>query len=303
MKKLCPLLIALLLGASLLSACSGAAATPSATEAATNTPISIPAATEAAPTETLSNTSQYEPVDASVCQTLQQLTADALKVDVSMTSSAPFSDPLAGESGQGCQLKASGTGMQFSSVADVMTLLKNSTANGWYERASYQADGPMGSADGYYRDMALMILSVNWEPASGANCPADQPIASCDLKPEQKLYTVEVDVAQYKADFSMDGKWVDSADNFTLNLYQEWKHIYGSHEVVAENGNKIDSLDVSIDGWLDGKTVKVTFQSSFASDPGSAQITYVDVNTIQWKIITPPNGEYYLPQEATLTRQ
>jgi hypothetical protein len=133
-------------------------------------------------------------------------------------------------------------------------------------------------------------------------CPADQPIGNCNLTPEQKLYIIKINTAQYKATFSLDGHWED-ANSFSLDLYQDGKTIYGHHTVVAQGGNKIDTLDVSINGSLQGQVATVQFQSSFTSDTGTAQITYIDVNTLQWKIIDPPDGEYYLPTEATLIRK
>lgn len=299
-KKLLPYIITLTLCAGLLSAC-GSAASPAATETASPSPTN---STEAAPvevTEAATVTPAYEPVDESVCRAIQSLAQESLGADFAMTYPAPFTDALAGESGEGCTLTTSISGAKFSDLVDVMTTLKNSAAAGWYELPAYQADDSTASA--FYRDMALMMIGVNWQPDSSVVCPSDQPISACNLKPEQKIYNIELSVAQYKADFSLDGTWVDAADNFTLNLHQEWKHIYGNHVVVAENGSKIDSLDVSIDGMLHGKTVPVTFQSSFAGDTGTAEITYVDVNTITWKIITPPDGEYYLPQSATLIRK
>jgi len=66
---------------------------------------------------------------------------------------------------------------------------------------------------------------------------------------------------------------------------------------------KIYSEGNSINGSLQGQVATVQFQSSFTSDTGTAQITYIDVSTIQWKITDPPEGEYYLPAEATLTRR
>jgi len=150
--------------------------------------------------------------------------------------------------------------------------------------------------------MGLMLIKASWKPAMGVVCPADQPISACGLSAEQKDYSIEIDVAQYMADFSLDGHWVDEATGFTLDLYQDWKQIYGQHTVVAQNGNKIDSMEASINGMLKGKVANVTFQSSFTDLPGTAEITYVDVETIQWKIISAPPGEYYLPAEATLKR-
>ena len=151
--------------------------------------------------------------------------------------------------------------------------------------------------------MGLMLISAGWEPIMGVTCPKDQPISACNLTPEQKAYTVRINLAQYHATFSLDGHWEDASQNFSLDLKQNWKTLYGHHTTVAQNGNKIDTLDVSIDGNLQGKVATVKFKSSFTDSTGTAEITYVDVNTIHWKIITPPDGEFYFPAEATLTRK
>lgn len=244
----------------------------------------------------------FEPIDISVCQLLQQEAATALNKDVFLESYAPFLDAVGREAGQGCRLTATGTGADFSDPGSVVNTLISTLGAGWTQAQAYSADGVTGSQAGLYRDMALMLIKVNWKPEMGVVCPADQPLDACGLTPEQKSYTVEIDLAQYTAGFSMDGHWVDAATGFTLDLYQEWKQIYGQHEVVEQNGNKIDSLEASINGWLKGNVTTVQFQSSFTDQPGTAEITYVDVNTIQWKIIAAPAGEYYLPAEATLTR-
>lgn len=244
----------------------------------------------------------YEPIDKSVCQLLQQEAATALNKDVYLESYAPFLDAVGREAGQGCRLTAYGTGADFSDPAGVVGTLINTIGAGWNQAQNYSADGVTGSAAGLYRDMGLMLIKASWKPEMGVVCPADQPLDACGLTPEQKNYTVEIDLAQNTANFSIDGHWVDATTGFTLDLYQEWKQIYGQHVVVVQNGNKIDSLDASINGWLKGNVATVQFQSSFTDQPGTAEITYVDVNTIQWKIITAPAGEYYLPAEATLIR-
>ncbi|GAP12704.1 hypothetical protein LARV_00440 [Longilinea arvoryzae] len=300
----------LALAAGLLAGCSQSTPMPSISPTAapimlTETAVPAQTATEAQPTQTETVPAAgeaYEPVSAEVCRMLQETAAQALAVDFSLEEAAPFEDTLAGEGGQGCRLMAAGDGTRFSDLQSIMETLTGSVGAGWNEQLDYQADGPTGTAKALTRDMALMLLAVNWAPAEDVVCPADQPISACNLTPDQKVYTVEIDVAQYRADFSLDGHWEDAADHFSLDLYQEWKHIYGHHTVVAQGGNKIDTLDVSIDGSLQGKVATVQFQSSFTSNAGVAEITYVDVNTIHWKIITPPDGEYYLPAEAVLTR-
>ena len=242
----------------------------------------------------------YEPIDINMCQTLMQEAATALNKEIYFESYAPFLDAVGREAGQGCRFTATGTGVDFSDPGSVVNNLINTVGLGWTQQQDYTADGVTGSAAGLYRDMALMLIKANWKPDMGVVCPADQPLDACGLTPEQKRYTVEIDLAQYTAGFTLQGHWVDASTGFTLDLYQDWKQIFGQHAIVAQNGSKIDSLEASINGWLKGKVATIQFQSSFTDQPGTAEITSIDTNTIHWKIITPPAGEYYLPAEATL---
>jgi hypothetical protein len=244
----------------------------------------------------------YDLIPDTLCQELGSMASQALGLDFSVQTRAPFFDAVGGEAGQGCSLRAGGTGAQFNSPQEVVNSLVNSVGAGWNPQPLYQADGPTGSETGVSRDMALMLISANWQPAMGIVCPADQPISDCNLAPDQIVYTIKVDIAQYKASFSLDGEWYDSVSGLTLYLYQDWKSIYGGHLIVAQGGNKIDQRDVSINGMIQGQGAVVQFQSGFSENFGTAQITVIDANTIQWKIITPPEGENYLPADATLTR-
>jgi hypothetical protein len=294
------IIFSLLFTVGMVSACTQSApATPQATPQPTQpTMVDATATAEAQP-----GTAKYAPIPLSVCQNLQEAANQALGVKFDLNAQAPFEDIPGGESGQGCLLSVQGDGNQFADPQGVLQKLIDSVGVGWDEQTDYQAGGPTGAATGLTRDMGLMLISVNWSPVAEANCPTDQPIASCTLTPEQKNYTVTINTAEYQTDFSLDGHWVDAATGFTLDLQQEWKNIWGGHSIVAAGGKKIDALDDSIQGKLKGKTVDVVFKSSFTSETGTAQITYVDVDTITWKIITPPGGEYYLPAEATLTRK
>ncbi|MCE1252097.1 MAG: hypothetical protein LWX83_00945 [Anaerolineae bacterium] len=245
----------------------------------------------------------YAPVSSVVCEEIKTMAAQALGVEFNLQTPSPFLDAIAGEAGQGCSIGAFGNGSEFSNPPDVINTLLNSVGQGWTLQPNYSADGPTGSMIGLTRDMGLMLISVTWQPDMGVQCPADRPITDCNLAPEQKNYKISLQIAQYQPGFSLDGHWEDVSTGFVLDLSQDWKTIYGQHSIVAQGGNKIDALDASINGNLQGKTATVQFQSSFASEPGTAKITYVDVNTLQWEIINPPQGEYYLPAKATLTRK
>lgn len=245
----------------------------------------------------------YDLIPDSLCEDLRGVASEALGVEFFAQVRAPFFDGVGGEAGQGCRLTAMGTGTQFTNPSDTVRILSETVGLSWNPVTGYEADGPTGSVVAMARDMALMLISANWQPGMGVVCPEDKPISDCGLTPDQQVYLIQVDIAQYKATFSLDGHWVDATTGFTLDLYQDWKNIYGNHSFVTEDGNKIDSLDVSIDGRLSGQVATVQFQSSFTTDTGTAEITYIDVNTMQWKIIDPPDGEYYLPAEATLSRE
>lgn len=137
----------------------------------------------------------YSPVSPDVCQTLQDIANQALVTSFTAQESAPFVDNITGSTGLGCTLTASGTGVQFSEPGQVIDTLVNAY-QGWNELPEYQADGPTGSAAAMTRDMALMLILAEWQPAPEANCPTDQPITNCNLTPEQKIYTIQVQVAQ-----------------------------------------------------------------------------------------------------------
>ena len=57
---------------------------------------------------------------------------------------------------------------------------------------------PTGAAAMLKRVTDRMHIRANWWPKLGVNCPADQPISACPLTPEQKEYTVVVEVAKQK---------------------------------------------------------------------------------------------------------
>lgn len=140
-------------------------------------------------------TLSYEPVSPEVCQALQEMAAQALSTTFTMKSGEPFTDPIFGGTGQGCTLTATGTGANFPEPGKVTADLVSAFV-GWEEQLTYQASGPTGELTAMTRDMGLMLINAEWEPAPEANCPADQPISACDLKPEQKLYTIQIQIAQ-----------------------------------------------------------------------------------------------------------
>jgi hypothetical protein len=136
----------------------------------------------------------YVPVTPEVCKMLQDMATQAIPTAFTMEANAAFTAPLTGEAGNSCNLTAHGTGVNFS---DPVTPVKQlvSAFQGFTEDPKYLAGGPTGYATAVTRDMALVIIGARWTPAAEANCPSDQPISACNLKPEQKLYTIQIQAA------------------------------------------------------------------------------------------------------------
>jgi len=52
------------------------------------------------------------------------------------------------------------------------------------------AGGPTGSGRGYRKGEQICLAAAMWQPEPAANCPQDQTISACQVKPEQQNYTV-----------------------------------------------------------------------------------------------------------------
>jgi type 1 fimbria pilin len=109
-------------------------------------------------------------------------------------------------------------------------------------------------------------------------------------------------------DFS--GKWYSGSANssFDIKLIQVKGRVSGSHCAIQLGGSKVDCVlkdnDVTIIGNANNSTsVKVTFISQFSQKKGTATITKMNDSTLQWRIITKPKGEYYLPNQMVLKKR
>lgn len=140
----------------------------------------------------------YEPVSPEVCQTIQELATQALGLPFAMESGTPFTNPLSGETGLGCTLTATGTGVDFAAfpAPSQITAQLVRALVGWTEQIAYQASGPTAEMTALTRDMGLLLVQAEWAPAPGVTCPSDQPISACALQPEQQQYTVRLQAAQ-----------------------------------------------------------------------------------------------------------
>lgn len=165
-----------------------AACTPVQGPATTGAPVetaTVPAEETAEETGATPDVMPIESVDAAQCDALQA------------ALSARLGHELAKQEGTACTLVATGTGEDFGSFVDVaQTIGEVFLAEGWTEEEGAMADGPTGTATRYFKDTTVAAVSVGWEPADEANCPADQPISACDVEPGQQNFTIAIELVQ-----------------------------------------------------------------------------------------------------------
>jgi Tol biopolymer transport system component/putative hemolysin len=135
--------------------------------------------------------STIEPLVEELCNGQAQAMSHILYDLVPTVTEEPLDDPVTGATGTGCQATITGTGVQFESPAAVVDALGSMLAEqGWTADPMFVADGPTGTAAGYRKGDQICLAAAMWQPDPSANCPQDQPISACQVKPEQQNYTV-----------------------------------------------------------------------------------------------------------------
>lgn len=136
----------------------------------------------------------YTPLPLEECQSVKAAVEEALGLTLEQ-SQGPFYDGRNSLGGEGCHLEFIGAGMPFADSQEVFDKIAAALPE-WTEDTSYQAGGSTGVASALSRDNQLMLVSILWDLAEGADCPQDLPITMCELTPEQKMYVIYLDAAQ-----------------------------------------------------------------------------------------------------------
>ncbi len=139
------------------------------------------------------------PLDSATCKSLTDNMAQVYGRDATLTPDAFFIDPMgsSGSEGTGCKATITGTEVLFTSPQAVVERMDSVLMGlGWATDPKYRVGSSMGTGQGYYKENALCLLTVTWQPSPDANCPSDKPLDECLLQPEQKIYLVELNCAQ-----------------------------------------------------------------------------------------------------------
>ena len=107
---------------------------------------------------------------------------------------------------------------------------------------------------------------------------------------------------------SFEGKWHYKDDSyrcsFVLTLQQKDSVITGDHSSVMLGGNRIDSAidKQTVEGVVkDGEAI-VSIKSMYGLGTGKARLTFVGRDSIHFKFIEEPEGEYYIPDDVVMVK-
>lgn len=134
-----------------------------------------------------------EPISPSDCSLIASRIGDALGLRLSGVSAA-FSDPATGLEGQACHITGQGHSNKLFDVDNAARALAVGMS-GWKRDSKLDADGPDGASRTFKRPKQTAILSISWSAPPGV-CRDDQPLASCDIKPNQRIWSFSGDAFQ-----------------------------------------------------------------------------------------------------------
>jgi hypothetical protein len=123
---------------------------------------------------------------------MQTLVAQTTGMEASL-GSEPFVDPITGQTGTACAITVTGTGVDFPAGPDSSAVMAAMQAEGWTSLTDYAAGGPQTNIVGFDKGDELCVYTEHWQPAPEVQCPQDQPIGACEMKPEQRLWTITME--------------------------------------------------------------------------------------------------------------
>jgi hypothetical protein len=132
------------------------------------------------------------PIPAPECQKFATQTQDAM--GFAMTASEDdFTDLTDGSDGRSCHISGSASDQTYAGPADLVAKLAKVFGD-WRDDPARAADGPDGAEKGLVHGDRVATIQVSWEPGPGVVCSDKEPLSSCKILPQQKLWTAIVDI-------------------------------------------------------------------------------------------------------------
>ena len=133
-----------------------------------------------------------EPIPPAECQKFATQTQDAL--GFAMTAAEDdFTDLTDGSDGHSCHISGSASDQTYAGPGDLVAKIAKVFGD-WRDDPARAADGPDGVEKGLVSGNRIATIQVSWEPGPGVACSDKQPLSSCKILPQQKLWTAIVDI-------------------------------------------------------------------------------------------------------------
>jgi hypothetical protein len=137
---------------------------------------------------------QMHPIPPAECQTFAGQVQAAVGFPAK-ASEDDFTDLADRSEGRSCHIAASASGQAFGAPAELMAKVAPLFAS-WKEDPARGDSGPAEIEKGFTSGNRLAAVDVGWEPGPGVSCSDKEPLSACNIQPQQKLWTVTVDIVE-----------------------------------------------------------------------------------------------------------
>jgi hypothetical protein len=135
-----------------------------------------------------------KPIPAAECQNFAVQVQNAIGM-AAKASEDDFTDLTDRSEGRSCHISGSASGQAYAAPSELMAKLAP-VFGAWQDDPARADSGPAEADKGFTNGSRIATVDVSWEPGPGATCSDKQPLSACNITPQQKLWTVTVDIVE-----------------------------------------------------------------------------------------------------------
>jgi hypothetical protein len=134
------------------------------------------------------------PIPAAECQKFAGQIREAVGFAMKAAED-DFTDLTDNSEGRSCHIAGNASDQAFAGPPELTAKIAKVFA-AWRDDPDRAADGPGGAEKGYVSGNRIATIDVSWEPGPGVVCSDKQPLSACKILPQQKLWSVIVDIVE-----------------------------------------------------------------------------------------------------------
>lgn len=134
------------------------------------------------------------PIPPAECQSFATQVQNAIGM-AAKAGEDDFTDLIDRSEGRSCHISASASGQAIGAPAELMAKIAP-LFTGWQDDPARGESGPAEADKGFVKGNRIAAVDVSWEPGPGASCSDKEPLSACNITPQQKLWTVTIDIVE-----------------------------------------------------------------------------------------------------------